>query len=58
MVISNFSIWIHKYWRMGRVFVFLFNNGSWQVTLEGKKTSKFFIVDENQLIWTKGKINP
>jgi hypothetical protein len=43
---------------MGRVFVFLLNNGSWQVTLEGKKTSKFFIIDENQLIWSKGKVNP
>ena len=40
------------------MFVFLLNNGSWQVTLEGKKTSKFFIIDENQLIWSKGKVNP
>jgi len=32
---------------MGRIYIFLFNNGCWQVTFEGKKTAKFFVIDEN-----------
>ena len=56
MISSSYSEFIVRYWVEGKIFIFLTNKGSWQVTFEGKKTSKFYTIDENEFIWCKGTV--
>jgi hypothetical protein len=45
VVKGKFDLWIDKFWRDGNVYVFLLNNGCWQVAFREMKSFRIYAVD-------------
>lgn len=52
VVKGEFNIWVDKFWKDGNVFVFLLNNGCWQVAFLEFRGFRIYAVDQFNISWT------
>ena len=51
MVKGPLELWVEKYWQDGRIFVFLLNNGCWQVAFKEQKAFRIYAIDQYGISW-------